>query len=112
MDKERTQAGLRLIARGLEELAAALDDAPEAAEDERTARVIRDWGRRGLTRRQTSDLFKTHGFSPQVTGGWARGDWIKLDQDGLRYLTAKSHEWLSGRPESSDQPSPATPTDG
>ena len=60
------------------------------------ARVIREWGRRGLRQEEASALFKRHGFAPQTTGGWARGDWIEIAGDGLRYLTAKSHEWLTG----------------
>ncbi|MCA2221612.1 hypothetical protein [Nonomuraea aurantiaca] len=47
MDVARTQAALRLIARGFEELAAALGEAEDAGEDERTARVIEEWGGEG-----------------------------------------------------------------
>ncbi|MEV0345392.1 hypothetical protein AB0H88_06480 [Nonomuraea sp. NPDC050680] len=98
MDVARTQAALRLIARGFEELAAALGEAQEeAGEDERTARVIEEWGRRGLTQKEASALFQRHGFAPQTTGGWARGDWVEIRDDGLRYLTAKSHTWLEDR---------------
>lgn len=60
------------------------------------ARVIREWGRRGLRQEEASALFKRHGFAPQTTGGWARGDWIEIAGDGLRYLTDESHEWLTG----------------
>lgn len=96
VDRARLQAGLRLIARGLDEIAAALDGPEEAGELERMARVIRDWGRRGLRKEEASALFKRHGFAPQTTGGWARGDWIEIGADGLRHLTPKSHEWLAG----------------
>ncbi|MFI9593033.1 hypothetical protein [Nonomuraea sp. NPDC052265] len=96
MDIARVQASLRLMARGLEELAAALGD-EEAGEDERTARVLAEWGRRGLTQKEASALFQRHGFAPQTTGGWARGDWVEIGDDGLRYLTAKSHAWLEER---------------
>ncbi len=91
------QVGLRMIARGFEELAAALDEPGEPDEAERTARVIRDWGRRGLTKEEASALFRRHGFAPQTTGGWTRGDWVEIGGDGLRYLTAKSHGWLAER---------------
>lgn len=98
MDIARVQASLRLMARGLEELAAALGDDEGATEDERTARVITEWGRRGLTQKEASALFQRHGFAPQTTGGWTRGDWVEIGDDGLRYLTAKSHTWLEERP--------------
>jgi hypothetical protein len=97
VDIPKIQSALRLIARGLEELAGALGDQQEAGEDERTARVIREWGRRGLTQKEASELFQRHGFAPQTTGGWARGEWVELGDDGLRYLTAKSHAWLEER---------------
>ncbi|SEF68406.1 hypothetical protein SAMN05444920_101367 [Nonomuraea solani] len=96
MDVPKVQSSLRLIARGLEELAAALGE-QEAGEDERTARVIREWGRRGLTQKEASALFQRHGFAPQTTGGWTRGEWIEIGDDGLRYLTARSHTWLEER---------------
>ncbi|MDA0634662.1 hypothetical protein OUY22_14660 [Nonomuraea sp. MCN248] len=97
MDTQRLQSGLRLVARGLEEVAAALGEHDPASEDERTARVIQEWGRRGLTQKEASELFQRHGFAPQTTGGWARGDWVEIRDDGLRYLTGKSHRWLEER---------------
>ncbi|MFI6600422.1 hypothetical protein ACIBHX_29615 [Nonomuraea sp. NPDC050536] len=96
MDVARIQAALRLLAKGLEELAAGLGDA-EPGEDERTAALIEEWGERGLSQSEASALFRKHGFAPQTAGGWARGEWIALGEDGLRYLTAKSHEWLGER---------------
>ncbi|MEW9547973.1 hypothetical protein [Nonomuraea sp. NPDC050783] len=97
MDIPRLQSALRTIARGLEELAGALGEQREASEDERTASVVRAWGRRGLTQKEASELFQRHGFAPQTTGGWARGEWLELGDDGLRYLTAKARAWLEGR---------------
>ncbi|WP_157247975.1 hypothetical protein [Nonomuraea typhae] len=97
MDVSRAQAALRQIAKGFEELAAALGPADEPDESERTAGLIAEWGTRGLTQRQASALFRKHGFAPQTAGGWARGDWIAIGEDGLRYLTARSHEWLEER---------------
>ncbi|MBF8185367.1 hypothetical protein ITP53_06370 [Nonomuraea sp. K274] len=96
MDVPRIQNSLRLIARGLEELADALGE-PGADEDERTAQVIEEWGRRGLTQKEASALFRRHGFAPQTTGGWARGEWVEIGGDGLRYLTEKSRIWLNER---------------
>ncbi|GAA4551099.1 hypothetical protein [Amycolatopsis samaneae] len=95
MDLSRVQASLRLISRGFAELADALGDAEEPGETERTARVIREWGDRGLGQQEASALFRRHGFAPQTAGGWKRGDWIEIGEDGLRYLTAKSREWIA-----------------
>ncbi|MBB5080268.1 hypothetical protein [Nonomuraea endophytica] len=97
MDVPRAQSALRQIAKGFEELAAALGGPEEPDEPERTARVIAEWGRRGLTKQEASALFRKHGFAPQTTGGWARGDWIAIGEDGLRYLTGRSHDWLEER---------------
>ncbi|MGW0806762.1 hypothetical protein [Nonomuraea sp. NPDC002799] len=96
MDVPKMQAALRLIARGLDELAGALGE-QEAGEDERTARVIEDWGPRGLTQKEASELFQRHGFAPQTTGGWARSEWVEIGDDGLRRLTAKPRTWLAAR---------------
>ena len=102
------QAGLRLIARGLEELATGLGDQDEAGEEERTARVIREWGLDGLTQQQASALFKKHGFAPQTTGGWTRGDWVEIGENRLRYMTRKSHDWLADHSASDQEHRPET----
>ncbi|WP_021598260.1 hypothetical protein [Actinomadura welshii] len=104
IDRARLQAGLRLIARGLEEIAGALDGPDEPGELERMARVMREWGPGGLRKDEASALFKRHGFAPQTTGGWTRGDWVEIGGDGLRYLTAKSREWLAGYEEEEENP--------
>ena len=88
-------AALRQISRGFEALAAAVDDdggAVTAAERYRA--VLTEWADRGLTREQASALLRRHGFAPQSAGGWARGDWIETRDDGLRYLTERSHRWI------------------
>lgn len=95
MDPVRAKTALRLIARGFAELAEAIDDASEETEPRRTAALIKEWGRRGLTKEEASALFRRHGFAPQTTGGWSRGAWAKVGDDGLRYLTDKSHDWLT-----------------
>jgi hypothetical protein len=59
--------------------------------------VLAEWGERGLTRPQASALFRKHGLAPQAAGGWARGDWIEIRDDGLRYLTERSRRWLAER---------------
>lgn len=98
MDAERLAEALRQLAKGFAAAAAALD--PPIAhppQEERVAAVLRDWGDRGLSRRDTSDLFRRHGFAPQTSGGWANGDWIESRPDGLRYITTRSRTWLAER---------------
>jgi hypothetical protein len=96
MDLRAAAAALRQIARGFADLADALDDRPAESEDDRTAALLTEWGTRGLTREESSALFRRHGFAPQTAGGWARGDWIET-RDGLRYAGARSREWLRER---------------
>jgi hypothetical protein len=40
-------------------------------------------------------LFHKHGFAPQTAGGWARGDWIETRDDGRRYITERSRQWVA-----------------
>ena len=89
-------AALRQIARGFEALADAVAG-PSAGPPEqvRTARLLREWGDRGLSRAEASALFRRHGFAPQTAGGWARSDWIETRPDGLRYVTESSRRWLT-----------------
>lgn len=96
MDTRAAAGALRQIARGFADLADALDDQPAEPEDDRTAALLAEWGTRGLTREESSALFRRHGFAPQTAGGWARGDWIET-RDGLRYASARSREWLRER---------------
>jgi len=89
-------AALRQISRGFAALADAVACPPdEASTEQRYRRVIVEWGERGLTRAETSALFRKHGFAPQASGGWARGDWMETRTDGRRYLTQRSLEWLA-----------------
>ncbi|XVQ13489.1 hypothetical protein ACQP1W_13430 [Spirillospora sp. CA-255316] len=106
MDPEQTAAALRQIARGLNALADAIAAPPGLSEEERHRAVMDEWGRRGLSRAETSELFRRHGFSPQAAGGWARGDWMRVGDDGLRYLTERSHRWLAGEPDPAPGPDP------
>jgi hypothetical protein len=96
VDTRAAAAALRLIARGVNELADALDDDAGVPEDDRIAALLTEWGARGLTRAEASALFRRHGFAPQTAGGWARGDWIET-HDGLRYASVRSREWLRER---------------
>jgi hypothetical protein len=89
-------SAIRQIARGLDSLADAIDgksdQSPGAA---RELAILREWGERGLTRAEASALFRKHGLAPQTAGGWARGDWIESRDDGRRYTTEHSRQWLS-----------------
>ena len=69
----------------------------EVSTDERYRRLMSEWGHRGLTREEAIALFRKHGFSPQASGGWARGAWIETHTDGRRYLTQRSQDWLAAR---------------
>jgi hypothetical protein len=103
-DPQRIAAALRQISRGFAALAEAAAGPPEeASTEERYRRVIVEWGERGLTRAEASALFRKHGFAPQASGGWARGDWIETRTDGRRYLTQRSLEWLA-KQEAGDEP--------
>ena len=87
-------AALRQIARGFSALAAAV--APETTpEQSRALALLSEWGHDGLTRQEASVLFRKHGFSPQTAGGWTRAAWIETRDDGLRYLTNESHNWIA-----------------
>jgi hypothetical protein len=93
-DRERVAAALRQVSQGYAALADAIAaDPAEPAAETRYRELIAEWGERGLTRSQASALFRKHGFSPQAAGGWARGDWLEIRDDGLRYLTERSRSW-------------------
>ena len=95
--EERIAAALRQIAAGYTALADAIAADPAGEPDENRYRsLIAEWGERGLSRDQASALFRRHGFSPQAAGGWVRGDWLEVRDDGRRYLTARSTDWLQG----------------
>jgi hypothetical protein len=86
---------MRQIARGFEALAKAVADEPaDRGDGESELSILREWGDRGLTRSEASALFRKHGFAPQTAGGWARGDWIESRDDGRRYITERSRQWL------------------
>ncbi|MEV0823637.1 hypothetical protein [Nonomuraea rubra] len=94
-DLAQVAAALRQISHGLAALADALSGVSERSEEDRYLAVMTEWGHRGLTRHEASQLFRKHGFSPQATGGWVRGDWLEVRDDGKRYLTSRSLRWLS-----------------
>lgn len=89
-------AALRQISAGYAALADAIAADPAQSSDEHRYRsLIAEWGGRGLTRTEASALFRRHGFSPQVAGGWVRGAWLEVRDDGRRYLTDRSRDWLA-----------------
>jgi hypothetical protein len=91
-------AALRRISRGIDALADALaGGASELSLREREHAVLAEWDERGLTRKEASALLRRHGFAPQTAGGWARGNWIELRDDGLRYTTDKARQSLADR---------------
>ena len=94
-------AALRQIARGFDALADAVAG-ERAPQEQRELAVLAEWGERGLTRAEASALFRKHGFAPQAAGGWARGNWIESRQDGRRYLTERSRNWLAEQEEEAD----------
>ncbi|MBD2897527.1 hypothetical protein amrb99_64910 [Actinomadura sp. RB99] len=92
--EERIAAALRQISAGFAALADAVAaDPAEPTEESRYRGLISEWGRQGLTRAEASALFRKHGFSPQAAGGWVRGDWLEVRDDGRRYLTERSLRW-------------------
>jgi hypothetical protein len=94
--RNEVAAALREIAKGFEALARAVaGDESAPPEEERIRALLTDWGERGLARAEASALFRKHGFAPQTAGGWARGDWIEMRGDGLRYVTERSKRWLA-----------------
>jgi hypothetical protein len=88
-------SAIRQIARGLDALADAVDGKADQPAEARELAILREWGERGLTRAEASALFRKHGLAPQTAGGWARGDWIESRDDGRRYITERSRQWLS-----------------
>jgi hypothetical protein len=95
---ERIAAALRQISAGFAALADAVAaDPAEPPEESRHLALITEWGRQGLTRAEASALFRKHGFSPQAAGGWVRGDWLEIRDDGRRYLTERSLSWRAGQ---------------
>jgi hypothetical protein len=97
MNNQSEVAGaLRQIARGFDALADAVAAGPDQPpQEERVFAVLREWGERGLSRDEARTLFRKHGFAPQTAGGWARGDWIEQRDDGLRYITERSRDWVA-----------------
>lgn len=94
--RDDVAAALRQISAGYAALADAIAADPgEPPEEHRYRSLLAEWGEQGLTRADASALFRRHGFSPQAAGGWVRGEWIEVRDDGRRYLTDRSLRWLA-----------------
>jgi len=93
-DPNEIAAALRQIGRGFNALADAIAGEP-ATEGGREVAVLREWGDRGLSRAEASALFRKYGMAPQAAGGWVRGNWIESREDGRRYLTERSRQWVA-----------------
>ncbi|MGI5125180.1 hypothetical protein ACQEVB_00055 [Pseudonocardia sp. CA-107938] len=90
-------AALRQVGRSLGALADALTGAAgEPTQDERYRAAILEWGDRALTGPECIALLRRHGFAPQAVGGWVKGGWMETGADGLRRMTARSRELVSG----------------
>lgn len=96
LQMQQVAAALRQISAGFAALADAISaDEAETPAETRHRALLSEWGRQGLTRAEASALFRKHGFSPQAAGGWVRGDWLEIRDDGRRYLTDRSLHWLA-----------------
>ncbi len=93
-NQDEIASALRQIGRGFNALADAITGG-QAAEGQRELAILREWGDRGLSRAEASALFRKHGMAPQTAGGWARGDWVESRDDGLRYATERSRQWVA-----------------
>jgi hypothetical protein len=97
-NESQIAAALRQIGRGFHALADAVAS-ETAVEGARELAILREWGDRGLSRAEASALFRKHGMAPQAAGGWARAEWIESRDDGRRYLTERSRQWVASQEE-------------
>jgi hypothetical protein len=97
-DQYEIASALRQIGRSFHALADAVEGG-EAADGQRELAILREWGDRGLSRAETSALFRKHGMAPQTAGGWTRSDWIESRADGRRYATERSRQWVAEQQE-------------
>ena len=51
----------------------------------------------GLTQAAVSLTWKRLGLTPQTVGAWARAGWLKMREDGLRYLTDEGRNVLASK---------------
>ncbi len=100
MEPQAVRQALLKIAAGFSDLAEAFApvDHKGKTQTQREIDLMLEFNRsigQGLTQEAASNACKKHGFTPQTVGAWARGGWLKTDQDdGLRYLTDEGRKWI------------------
>lgn len=92
-------AALRKIGAGIQDVIDALDDegGAEKTKTEREIALMKEFDRSpgdGLTQVEAVRACKRHGFAPQTVGAWARGGYLEIRNDDLRYLTKEGRHWL------------------
>lgn len=99
LDDPRLVDALRLIGKGYVMIADVLEghqaDTAGGNREARQIALIQEWGDRGLTQRQASQLCAKHGQRPQIIGAWTNGEWLEIRNDNRRYLTKKAIEWAA-----------------
>jgi hypothetical protein len=98
-DKAAVIAALRKISASLQDIVDVLEGPAVGAKTkkERQIALQLEFDRApgdGLTREEASRACKRHGFPPQTSGAWARGDYIVTGPDGLRYIGEEGRKWL------------------
>lgn len=92
-------AALRKIAVGVQDVIDVLgnEGAAEKTKKEREIALLKEFDRGsgdGLTRGEAVRACKRHGFTPQTVGAWARGAYIEIKDDDLRYMGREGRRWL------------------
>lgn len=98
MDVQALRAALKVIARGVDDVIAALEDNPSpAASGSQQVRTLMMFDRpkgRGLSQGEASHAFKINGLDPRSMGAWVQRAWLVTRPDGLRYLADGGRKWL------------------
>jgi hypothetical protein len=95
-------AALRKIAAGVQDVIDVLDNegTDEKTKEEREIVLLKEFDRglgNGLSRVEAVRTCKRHGFTPQTVGAWARGAYLEIRDDGLRYLGREGRRRLEER---------------
>jgi hypothetical protein len=102
MDEAETRAlatGLRLVSKGLAEIAAVLEGKvePSTSYDSRKAAAFRRLNvseANGLNQKQASEACTENGLSPRTFGTWV-GQGLAARVGDRRFLTEKGRKWLA-----------------